>query len=156
MCLGTNIISEISIPMETLSPLCPIFRLLVLCLKQTCWENQQKPDLLHAQSMRSWSKSCKMICCFRWKVMVRSGHNLAHAMTAQLSWHVQNYELIWSLVFMLQHHMILGDSNCEFMNTLWYEPQLPWSGSRWLAGHRQKLGLGKHSQILQLRSCSSW
>ena len=29
--------------------------------------------------------------------MIWSGHNFAHAMTAQLSWHVQNYDLIGSL-----------------------------------------------------------
>ena len=32
----------------------------------------------------------------RWKI-IRRGHNLAHAMTAELSWHVQNCNLIGSL-----------------------------------------------------------
>ena len=29
--------------------------------------------------------------------MIQLGHNLAHATTVQLSWHVQNYDLIGSL-----------------------------------------------------------
>ena len=32
--------------------------------------------------------------------MIHSGHNFAHDTTAQLSWHVQNCDLIWSLLFM--------------------------------------------------------
>ena len=28
-------------------------------------------------------------------VMIKSGHNFAHAMAAELPWHVQNYDLIW-------------------------------------------------------------
>ena len=31
-----------------------------------------------------------------WKLTTRSDHNFAHAMTAQLSWHVQNNDLMWS------------------------------------------------------------
>ena len=31
--------------------------------------------------------------------MIQSGHNFAHVTTTQLSWHVQNYDLIWSLFF---------------------------------------------------------
>ena len=30
-------------------------------------------------------------------LMTKSGHNFAHVTTAQLSWHVQNCDLIWSL-----------------------------------------------------------
>ena len=32
-----------------------------------------------------------------WKLTIRSGHYLAHAMTAELSWHVRNSDLIRSL-----------------------------------------------------------
>ena len=32
-----------------------------------------------------------------WKIMIQSGHNFAHATTAQLLWHVQNCYLIGSL-----------------------------------------------------------
>ena len=32
-------------------------------------------------------------------LMNRSGHNFAHATTAQLSWHVQNCDLIYKLFF---------------------------------------------------------
>ena len=29
-----------------------------------------------------------------WKIIVRSGYNFAHAITAELSWHVQNCDMI--------------------------------------------------------------
>ena len=32
-----------------------------------------------------------------WKIIIQSSHNFAHVTTAQLSWHVQNYDLIGSL-----------------------------------------------------------
>ena len=31
------------------------------------------------------------------KILIQSDHNFAHATTAELSWHVQNYDLIGSL-----------------------------------------------------------
>ena len=34
-----------------------------------------------------------------WIVVIHSGHNFAHATTAELSWHVQNSDLIWWLYF---------------------------------------------------------
>ena len=36
------------------------------------------------------------------KVMIQSGHNFAHVTTAELSWHVQNCDLIRSLEWKLQ------------------------------------------------------
>ena len=36
--------------------------------------------------------------------MIQSGHNFAHAMTAQLSWHVLNGDLISLLFFMQEQH----------------------------------------------------
>ena len=32
--------------------------------------------------------------CFNFLILIESGHNYAHAMTAELSWHVQNSDLI--------------------------------------------------------------
>ena len=37
-----------------------------------------------------------MLVVLAWKILNGSGHNFAHAMTAVLSWHVQNYDLIVS------------------------------------------------------------
>ena len=37
----------------------------------------------------------KYICCFVWKMMARSVHKFAHAMTTELSWHVNICDLIW-------------------------------------------------------------
>ena len=36
-----------------------------------------------------------------WKIMIKSGHNFAHATTAEPSWHVQNYDLIGAKDFSL-------------------------------------------------------
>ena len=38
------------------------------------------------------------------KLMIKSGHNFAHAMTAELSWHVQNSDLIIQLFFIQEQH----------------------------------------------------
>ena len=40
------------------------------------------------------------MCALILILMTRSGHNFAHAMTAQLSWYVQNYDLTESLFSM--------------------------------------------------------
>ena len=36
----------------------------------------------------------KIHCALEWRMMVRSGHNFADAMAAELSWHMQYYDLI--------------------------------------------------------------
>ena len=49
----------------------------------------------YKQFMNSWSKSCMIITLlFHKQIKMRSGHNFAHATTAQLSWHVQYCDLI--------------------------------------------------------------
>ena len=53
-----------------------------------------------------------------WKGAIHSGHNFAHATTAQLSWHVQNWDLIGSLFFKLEHHEVLWDSGYELIDSL--------------------------------------
>ena len=40
-------------------------------------------------------------------LLIHSGHNFAHVTTAQLLWHVQNYDLIRSLFFMQEQHIFL-------------------------------------------------
>ena len=52
-------------------------------------------------------------------LMIQLGHSLAHAMTAQLSWHVQNYDLIHQTVFTYKHHMFLQDLGYELINHWW-------------------------------------
>ena len=38
----------------------------------------------------------KIYVAFAWKMIIQSGHNFAHATTAELSWHVQNCDMIGS------------------------------------------------------------
>ena len=48
----------------------------------------------------SWAHNANIVnssVAVTWKIMIQSGHNFAHDTTAQLSWHVQNYDLIRSL-----------------------------------------------------------
>ena len=50
------------------------------------------------------------------KIMTRSGHNFAHAMTARLSWHVQNYDLIASLESKLEQKYFSQDFSDELLH----------------------------------------
>ena len=45
--------------------------------------------------------------------MVESGHNFAHAMADQLPWHVQNYDLVWSLFIKLEQNAFLLVGVCK-------------------------------------------
>ena len=36
----------------------------------------------------------KIFSDFKWKIMIHYGHNFAHVTTAELSWHVQNHDLV--------------------------------------------------------------
>ena len=42
-----------------------------------------------------------------WLLIIQSAHHFAHATTAQLSWHVQNYELIWCVFFTKEQYYFL-------------------------------------------------
>ena len=53
-------------------------------------------------------------------IIISSDHNFAHVTTAVLSWHVQNYDLIWSLFFMQEQYVLLQDLGFELMNYLWH------------------------------------
>ena len=64
-------------------------------------------------------------------VVMRSGHNFAHAMTALLSWLVQNYDLIALLGSKLKQTEFSWDFNYEVMKCLWNELQITWSLCVW-------------------------
>ena len=64
--------------------------------------------------MRSWFKSYEVMIQILWGhdsnlvkmhftlillLRIKSGHDFAHATTAELSWHVQNYDLVWYVLF---------------------------------------------------------
>ena len=53
-------------------------------------------QLFHKGFVSSSPRSRTNMCRLMWKIMIRSCHNFAHAMTAQLSWHVQNSGMIGS------------------------------------------------------------
>ena len=55
--------------------------------------------------------------------MIQSGHNYAHVMTAQLSWHVQNYDLNAFFVNTLQQPVFYFDLDYHNIN-------LSWNGNR--------------------------
>ena len=54
---------------------------------------------------------------------MRSGHNFAHAMTAELSWHVQNCDLIQSLGSKQEQKQILQILNYKLINASWNGPE---------------------------------
>ena len=49
---------------------------------------------------------------------IQSGHTFEHVMTAQLSWHVQNCDLITSTFFKQEQHEFLQDLDNELINLL--------------------------------------
>ena len=67
--------------------------------------------IVHQESVTL--KSCKND--FR-LLMIQSSHSFAHITAAELSWYVQSYDLIQSLVFTVKQHELSDDLDCEFMN----------------------------------------
>ena len=72
--------------------------------------------LCHMQSIRnlahisltvksSSSNFLETCIALLWNMMTQSGHNFAHVMTAQLSWHVQNCDLIGSMQTKLKYKL---------------------------------------------------
>ena len=71
------------------------------------------------------SKSYKNICCFDINTIIELCHNFAHATTAQLSWHVQNCEMIWIIriiITTIRYRYFSQDSIYELTNALWWDP----------------------------------
>ena len=50
--------------------------------------------------------------------MTQSGHNFAHAMTVELSWHVQNCDLISYLFFMYDQEVFFQDYSHELVKPM--------------------------------------
>ena len=48
--------------------------------------------------------------------MIRLDHNFAHDTTAELSWHVQNCDLIGSFFLKKQQHLFLQDLDNELIS----------------------------------------
>ena len=56
--------------------------------------------------------------------MIQSDHNVAHVTTAELSWHVQNCDLIGWLFCKQEHHISLQDLDCELISCHQMGPSL--------------------------------
>ena len=52
-------------------------------------------------------------------LMIKSGPNFMHVRTAQLSWHVQNCDLIWSLYWQQEQLDFLQDLDFELITLKW-------------------------------------
>ena len=63
----------------------------------TLWIREQRPILQTVFELIIQIITNKKYIAFMWKMMIKSDHNFAHAMTTQLSWHVHNRDLIGSL-----------------------------------------------------------
>ena len=57
-----------------------------------------------------WWKLMKILFVLHLILMFHSCHNFAHATTAQLSWHVQNYDTMWWLFY---------SRNQQMLNKIW-------------------------------------
>ena len=67
--------------------------------------------------------------------MLQSCQNSAHVTTAELSWHVQNCDMISLLFFSSEHHIILQDFDYEFINPLWNGSQWCRKSPNWIYHH---------------------
>ena len=78
-------------------------------------------DLFHKGFMSSKFKSYINTHFFAhaWIMIIRSGHNFAHVMTAKLSWHVQSYDMIELLKWRLEQQEYCWDLTYELINYLW-------------------------------------
>ena len=69
--------------------------------------------------MTSWFKSCenpKILFALIMILMIQSGNKFANAMTAELSWHMQNCDLVWSLFSVPEQRKFLRDLDYELKN----------------------------------------
>ena len=57
----------------------------------------------------------------------QSCHDFAHVMTAQLSWHVQNFDLIGSIFLCSSYMYFWWDLHYELINPLWYSFLAAWN-----------------------------
>ena len=71
---------------------------------------------------------------FTWKIILWSHHNFTHVTTAQLSWHVQNCDLIGWLESILEKRKLAKDFSYRLMNHRWH-------------GHLIHLGLISKSHV---------
>ena len=55
--------------------------------------------------------------------MIKANHNFADAMTTQLTWYVQNYDLIWSLFLTYEWQVFSQILDQELINLLWNRSQ---------------------------------
>ena len=77
-------------------------------------------------TQRFWAHNpnlAKIYVALTWKIMIRSGHNFAHAMTAERSWHVQNFYLIVSAKSKVYSKWFSQNFNYELINALWDRSQ---------------------------------
>ena len=58
--------------------------------------------MVHISQKGLWAHNPSLVhihAVLTWKVAIKLGHNFAHVTTAELSWHVQNSDLIWLSFF---------------------------------------------------------
>ena len=77
-----------------------LWQLLVLVL---CYRNEidfyqpiphQGPQIHFTNGLSTHNPNLRHSYFSTWKIMIRAGHNFAHATTAELSWHVQKSDLV--------------------------------------------------------------
>ena len=74
----------------------------------------------------SWDHNCNLVKILFAQIlilMIQSCHNFSHAMTAQLSWHVQNYDMIGSF-FVHESHMFFSCDQAALRTLLSVRPSV--------------------------------
>ena len=80
---------------------------------------------------QNFGKICVVVSC---KIMIQSGHDFAHVTTAELSWHVQNCDLIGLLLLQLEQKEFWWDFRhglkmvCGMVPMIWFKEK---TSKRW-------------------------
>ena len=102
-----------------------IFDIWIICGRSAfcCCCHHDSPGTHLTEHLRFHNPNlANMFVALTWQIMIQSSHNFAHAMTAELSWHVQNFDLIGSLEWNFEQTKLSQGNDYELINSLWNKP----------------------------------
>ena len=102
-----------------------IFDIWIICDRSAfcCCCHHDSPGTHLPEHSRFYNPNlANMFVALTWQIMIQAGHNFAHAMTAELSWHVQNFDLIGSLESNFEQTKLSQDNDYGLINSLWNKP----------------------------------
>ena len=86
--------------------------------------------------------------------MTQSGHNFAYDLTAKLSGHVQNCDLIQSLFFQTKKKDFLWDLDGELINSSWNGPSVSQTPTVYIIIKFLSSGKDRSRDLIKYGTCS--